>query len=196
MNVDPTTASLGWKESLERHNYAHHRLSTAQDLSDAFKHLVALQKSLRCKEPIIMEIVNLITRQTEKQSEIAIAIPELENIKAGLTCALHPGKNRWCYVMPPDSTHLREPVALGIEHAGLWARKIHDGEASDDCVNPPNVFKFDKMANEVALERSALHAVVDRLSSPQFTFTLAMESDSSGDSSDNDDDALTIVDVL
>ncbi|KAF8214495.1 hypothetical protein K438DRAFT_2008803 [Mycena galopus ATCC 62051] len=221
MNVDPTTAILGWKESLERRRDPHHRLSTAQDLSDAFKHLVALQKSLRRKKPVIMEIVNLevqpdgkTTKQAEKQSETVIAIPELENVKAKLTCALHPGKNRWCYVMPPDSNHPGEHVALGIEHVGLWARKIHDGEASDDCINPPNIFNFDNMTKrgrtrEERIGRgrgqAALPPIHVHVGSGEHTLRdidpnlpalhKRAREDSSDDSSD-DDDGLTIVDVL
>ncbi|KAJ7687052.1 hypothetical protein B0H17DRAFT_1125737 [Mycena rosella] len=225
MNVDPATAILGWKESQERRRDPHRRLETAEDLGGAFKQLIALQKSSRRKKPVIMEIANLevqpdgkTTKQAEKQSETAISIPELEIVKAKLTCALHPGRNRWCYVMPPDSKHPGEHIALGIEHVGLWARKVHDGEASDDCINPPNVLNFDQMAEKgrAREERIArgrgqaalppihvhvgsgsehtLHDINPNLPTSRTKRAREVSSDSSSD--DDDDDALTITDVL
>ncbi|KAJ7687118.1 hypothetical protein B0H17DRAFT_1302112 [Mycena rosella] len=225
MNIDPATAILGWKESQERRRDPHRRLETAEDLGGAFKQLIALQKSSRRKKPVIMEIANLevqpdgkTTKQAEKQSETAISIPELEIVKAKLTCALHPGRNRWCYVMPPDSKHPGEHIALGIEHVGLWARKVHDGEASDDCINPPNILNFDQMAEKgrAREERIArgrgqaalppihvhvgsgsehtLHDINPNLPTSRTKRAREVSSDSS--SSDDDDDALTITDVL
>ncbi|KAJ6607194.1 hypothetical protein B0H10DRAFT_1956454 [Mycena sp. CBHHK59/15] len=222
MNVDPATAILGWRESQERRKDAPHRLSNAEDLLDAFKRLTALQNNSRRKKPVIMEIVNSemqpngkTTKQAEKQSETVVAIRELEKVKAKLTCALHPGKNRWCYVMPPDSKHPGKHVALGIEHVGLWARKVHDGEASDDCINPPNVLNFDQMAEKGRArdERNARshgqaslppihvhvgggteHALRD-IDTNLPTSRKRGHEESSDDDSD-DGDALTIVEVL
>ncbi|KAJ7456408.1 hypothetical protein B0H11DRAFT_1739317 [Mycena galericulata] len=223
MNVDPATAILGWRESQERRKDAPHRLSNAEDLLDAFKRLTTLQNNSRRKKPVIMEIVNSemqpngkTTKQAEKQSETAIAIPELEKVKAKLTCALHPGKNRWCYVMPPDSKHPGKHVALGIEHVRLWARKVHDGEASDDCINPPNVLNFDQMAEKgrsrdernarghvqaslppihVHVGGGAEHALRD-IDTHLPTSRKRGHEESSDDDSDDSDDALTIVEVL
>ncbi|KAJ6507806.1 hypothetical protein C8R47DRAFT_966359 [Mycena vitilis] len=225
MNVDPATAVLGWKESQERRRDPHHRLSSADDLSTAFTKMVALQNSTRRQKPVIMEVVNLevqpdgkTTKQAEKQSETAISIPELEKVKAKLTCALHPGKNRWCYVMPPTSNHPGKHIPLGLEHVGLWARKVHDGEASDDCIDPPNVLNFDEMAERgrTREERNArgrgqaalppIHVHVGGDSSGQHalreidanvpTSHKRTREESSDDESDDDEDALTIVDVL
>ncbi|KAJ7618806.1 hypothetical protein B0H17DRAFT_1152299 [Mycena rosella] len=138
---------------------------------------ITVENSMHRQKPVIMEIVNLtdgkITKQGEKQAETAISIPELEKVKAKLTCALHPGKNRWCYVMPPTSKHPGKHILLGIEHGGLWARKVHDGEASDDCIDP-QMFSALRWPSEAVPRRSAMHAAVDRLHCPQFTFTLVV----------------------
>ncbi|KAF7328413.1 hypothetical protein MVEN_02557000 [Mycena venus] len=223
MNIDPATATLGWKESQDRRRDPHNRLSTAQDLSDAFKRLITLQNRRR-KKPVIMEVVNLEvqadgkpTKQAEKQSETAITIPELEKVKAKLTCALHPGRNRWCYVMPPTSKHPGKHIPLGIDHVGLWARKVHDGEADEDCIDPPNIFNFDEMAERgrAREERSArsrgqaalppIHVHVNSGSGEQVlrdidsnvpTSHKRVRDESSDDDSDDDDDTLTIIDVL
>ncbi|KAJ7699528.1 hypothetical protein B0H17DRAFT_1158147 [Mycena rosella] len=153
MNVDPVTAVLGWKESAERRRDPYHRLETPDDLNDAFKVLVSLEKSTRRKRPVTMELVNLevqpdgkTTKQAEKDSEKAVTAPELRKVQEKLTCALHPGKNRWCYVMGPTSKHPGQHVPLGIDVVTLWARKVHDGEADEDCIAPPNILNLDELA--------------------------------------------------
>ncbi|KAJ7127664.1 hypothetical protein C8R44DRAFT_616163 [Mycena epipterygia] len=153
MNVDPTTAVLGWKESAERRKDPYHRLESAEDLDGAFKCLAKLQTSTRRKRDVIMEVVNLevqpdgkTTKQAEKQSETALSIPELQQVQAKLKCAEHPGNNRWCYVMGPKTTHPRKHVELGIDVVSLWARKVHDGDADPDCVEPPSILRLDELA--------------------------------------------------
>ncbi|KAK6984251.1 hypothetical protein R3P38DRAFT_2806620 [Favolaschia claudopus] len=47
MNVDPETAMLGWKEAQERRGDPYHRLSSEQDVKDAFRDLIKLQESTR-----------------------------------------------------------------------------------------------------------------------------------------------------
>ncbi|KAJ6490437.1 hypothetical protein DFH09DRAFT_1454372 [Mycena vulgaris] len=167
MNVDPTTAQLGWKESLDRRRDPYNRLASGQDMRDAFTRLVALTKS-RTKRAIVMEIVNLEvqpdgkpTKQAEKPSETAVTIPELRKVKEKLACAEHPGRNRWCYVLPPSSKHPGKHVPLDIEVIGLWARKMHDGEVDEDCVTPPNVLNLDELA-----ERGRAREERTRISKP------------------------------
>ncbi|KAJ6616838.1 hypothetical protein B0H10DRAFT_2219178 [Mycena sp. CBHHK59/15] len=135
MNVDPTTAVL------------------AEDLDGAFKCLVKLQTSTQRKKDVIMEVVNLevqpdgkTTKQAEKQSETALSIPELQQVQAKLKCAEHLGNNRWCYAMGPKSTHPGKHVELGIDVVSLWARKVHDGDADPDCVEPPSILRLDELA--------------------------------------------------
>ncbi|KAJ6631961.1 hypothetical protein B0H10DRAFT_1975580 [Mycena sp. CBHHK59/15] len=154
MNVDPTTAVLGWKESAERRRDPYHRLESAEDLDGAFKCLVKLQTSTRCKKDVIMEVVNLevqpdgkTTKQAEKQSETALSIPELQQVQAKLKCAEHPGNNWWCYVMGPKSTHPRKHVELGIDVVSLWARKVvRTGLYHLYCVEPPSILRLDELA--------------------------------------------------
>ncbi|KAJ6624468.1 hypothetical protein B0H10DRAFT_2212580 [Mycena sp. CBHHK59/15] len=72
MNVNPTTASLGWKESAERRRDPYHRLSSTEDLQDAFKQLTTLMASSHRRKQVIMEIVNLEVQpdgKTVKQAE-------------------------------------------------------------------------------------------------------------------------------
>ncbi|KAJ6571919.1 hypothetical protein B0H19DRAFT_890423, partial [Mycena capillaripes] len=155
MNVDPATANLGWKELSERHKDPYHRLSTDKDLRDALKVLVDLMKSTRRKKAVVMELVNLqvqpdgqTTKQAEKESETAVTSVELRKLQAKLACALHPSKNRWCHVMGPESKFPGKHVLLGIEHVMLWARKMHDGEADEECITPPNVLNLDELTKK------------------------------------------------
>jgi hypothetical protein len=53
-----------------------------------------------------------------------MTIPELQMVKDKLKCAEHLAKNRWCYVMGPNSKFPGEHVAVGIDTVALWARKI------------------------------------------------------------------------
>ncbi|KAJ7165220.1 hypothetical protein C8R46DRAFT_900628 [Mycena filopes] len=223
MNLDPTTAILGWKEAAEPRRDAPHKLSSSQDLADAFRRMIDLQKSTRRRKPVVMEIVNTEvqpdgkkTKQPEKPVESALTIPELENVKSKLSCMLHPGRNRWCYVMPPDSKKPGEHVALGIEHVSLWARKVHDGEANADCINPPNCLNFDDLAQRgrAREERNSrgrgqqaippihvhvggageqtLRDIDNNLPTSRKRAHTALSDDESSD----EDDALTIGDVL
>jgi hypothetical protein len=60
MNVDPATAKLGWKEAAERRNDPYNRLSSNDDLKNAFDTLIRLQSSSRRKKEVIMEVANLV----------------------------------------------------------------------------------------------------------------------------------------
>ncbi|KAK7027119.1 hypothetical protein R3P38DRAFT_3191428 [Favolaschia claudopus] len=91
MNVDPETAMLGWKEAQERRGDPYHRLSSEQDVKDAFRDLIKREEQTNGKT----------TKKPEKPSETAVAVPELHNVQEKLSCMEHPGKNRWCYVMGP-----------------------------------------------------------------------------------------------
>ncbi|KAJ7676418.1 hypothetical protein B0H17DRAFT_1139856 [Mycena rosella] len=218
MNVDPTTAVLGWKESAERRRDPYHRLASAEDLNGAFKSLIKLQTSTRRKKDVIMEVVNLevqpdgkTTKQAEKQSETALSIPELQQVQAKLKCAEHPGKNRWCYVMGPKSTHPGKHVELGIDVVSLWARKMHDGDADPDCVEPPSILRLDELAKRgrtreerntrgrgqptlpLSTSTRALHPVDDNTVKSK----KRPHADLSSDEADSDDDdTLLISDVL
>ncbi|KAJ6456520.1 hypothetical protein C8R45DRAFT_795249, partial [Mycena sanguinolenta] len=226
MGVNPETAVLGWKESAERRRDPYHRLSTPQDLKDALKQLLALQRSLRRRRPVVMELVNLevqpdgsATKKAEKASETVLTLPELEKVQAKLTCAEHPGKNRWCYIMGPKSAHPGKHVEVGIDVVSLWARKIHDGEANEDCVNPPNILRLDELAERgrTREERSVrghaqpalppIHVHVGPGSGSSADSHILRDVDpnialkrsraeSSGDDSDDEVDVLPITDVL
>ncbi|KAJ6524180.1 hypothetical protein B0H19DRAFT_972217, partial [Mycena capillaripes] len=160
MQVNPETAVLGWKESAELKRTPYHQLKTHEGLRAAFGSSLALQNSSRRKRPVIME-VNFLNKllqevqpdgkkvkQPEKVSESAILSPEIAKVQAKLSCALHPGKNRWCYVMGPKSKSPGKHVAIGIDVLTLWARKIHDKEADEDCVTPPNILNLDELAEK------------------------------------------------
>ncbi|KAJ7658669.1 hypothetical protein DFH06DRAFT_1472729 [Mycena polygramma] len=136
------------------------------------------------------------TEEDDKQSETTIS--ELDKVKAKLTCALHRGGKRWCYVMPFTSIHPGKHIPLGIEHVGLWARKVHDGEASDDCIHPPKVLNFDEMAElgrpgeECNARGGGKHALRDiDANAPASELHKRRREES-----DDDKDALTIFDVL
>ncbi|KAJ7089961.1 hypothetical protein C8R44DRAFT_648573, partial [Mycena epipterygia] len=152
MNADPAVAILGWKESTEHHRYPYHRLSSPQDLQDAFKTLVRLQSGRR-RKPVVMEVVNLevqpdgkTTKQPEKPSETELTVPELRKVQDKHTCTQHPGRNRWCYVMRPNSKFPGKHVPLDLELVSLWARKMYDGEVDEDCITPPNILNLDALA--------------------------------------------------
>ncbi|KAJ7077933.1 hypothetical protein C8R44DRAFT_910695 [Mycena epipterygia] len=223
MNVDPATASLGWKESAERRRDPYHRLSSAEDLKDAFKQLIMLQDTSRRRKPFVMEIVNTevqpdgkTVKQAEKPSETAITVPELRKVQAKLACAEHPGRNRWCYVMGPTSKHPGKHVPLGIDVVSLWARKMHDGEADEDCIIPPNILNLDELAERGCAreERNArgrgqaalppIHVHVGGSAERTLrdvdtnipTSRKHAREESSDDESDDDIDALKIEDVL
>jgi hypothetical protein len=159
MNVNPETATLGRKESVEPRKTPYDRLSSPNDLEAAISHLVELQNSWHSKRPVIMEVVNLVRRlllsniplqnkllqvvqsdgksveQGEKTSESAVIAPELRRCR----CALHPGKNRWCYVMGPTSKYPGKHCPVGIDVVTLWARKIvrfHWGTSSQQHLIP------------------------------------------------------------
>ncbi|KAJ6528943.1 hypothetical protein B0H19DRAFT_1194217 [Mycena capillaripes] len=228
MNVDPETAVLGWKESVEPKKSPYHRLSSPEDLNEAIKGLMALQNSSRRKRPVIMEVVNLevqsdgkAVKQAEKDSESAVTSPELAKVLAKLTCALHPGKNRWCYATGPKSKHPGTHVAVGIDVATLWARKIHDKEADEDCVEAPNILNLDGLAEggRAREERSTrgrgqapalppihvhvggsdpapLRQVDTNLPNPPALKRRRDLFDNDSDSDDSDDDGLTVMAVL
>ncbi|KAJ7321940.1 hypothetical protein DFH08DRAFT_969835 [Mycena albidolilacea] len=133
INVNPETPTLGRKESMEPRKTPH---------------LVDLQNSWRHKRPVIMGVVNLevqsdgkSVKQAEKTSESAVIALEVGKVRARPSCALYPGKNHWCYVMGPTSKHPGKHCPVGIDVVTLWARKIHDKEADEDCVNPPSILK-------------------------------------------------------
>lgn len=60
MNVDPTTAVLGWKESQDRRGDPYQSLTSSDDLANAFGRLVKIQNNTRRKKEVIMEVVNLV----------------------------------------------------------------------------------------------------------------------------------------
>jgi hypothetical protein len=63
-------------------------------------------------------------KKADKPSETAVTLPELRKVKEKLTCALHPGKNRWCYVRGPKDKRPGEHVPLDLEVLLLWARHM------------------------------------------------------------------------
>ncbi|KAJ7246717.1 hypothetical protein C8J57DRAFT_1241355 [Mycena rebaudengoi] len=67
VNVNPATATLGWKESAECRRDPYHRLSSAEDLQDAFKEIIRLQKSARRQKAVVMEVVNLSSAGASKR---------------------------------------------------------------------------------------------------------------------------------
>ncbi|KAJ7263545.1 hypothetical protein C8J57DRAFT_1629725, partial [Mycena rebaudengoi] len=226
MNVNPTTAVLGWKESAERRRDPYHRLESAEDLDGAFKCLVKLQTSTRHKKDVIMEVVNLVlqrdgktTNQAEKQSETALSIPELQQVQAKLKCAEHPGNNRWCYVMGPKSAHPGKHVELGIDVVSLWARKVVPRHRRRPRLRgTPSILQLDELAkrDRTREERNTrgrgqptlppihVHVGADasgRALHPVDDNTVkskkCLHADLSSDESDSDDDdTLLISDVL
>ncbi|KAJ6614275.1 hypothetical protein B0H10DRAFT_1803816 [Mycena sp. CBHHK59/15] len=214
MNVDPTTASLGWKESAERRRDPYHRLSSTEDLQDAFKQLTTLMASSHRRKQVIMEIVNLpngkTVKQAEKPSKTAMTIPELLEVQTKLACAEHPGNNRWCYVMGPKSKYPGKHVEVGIDVVSLWARKMVDTD--EDCINPPSILNLDKLAERgcaweerntrghgpAALPPIHVHVggSADSALCDVDTNIPTSRKHAHEESSDDDNDALTIADVL
>ncbi|KAJ7018948.1 hypothetical protein C8F04DRAFT_1324746 [Mycena alexandri] len=223
MNVDPTTAVLGWKESQDRRGDPYQSLTSSDDLANAFGRLVKIQNNTRRKKEVIMEVVNLEQRSSEtttkkkadKPSETAVTLPELRKVKEKLTCALHPGKNRWCYVRGPKDKRPGEHVPLDLEVLLLWARHMHDGKVDENCITPPNVLNLDELAERgrAREERTGqrrgqalppihvhvggngpLRDVDPNVVAPSHKRHRVEESSDS--ESDSDDEPLTIADVL
>ncbi len=61
MNLDPTTAVLGWKTSDEAKRAAAHELTTDSDVNNAFKAILDIQNKPRRKKEVVLEIVHLVS---------------------------------------------------------------------------------------------------------------------------------------
>ncbi|KAK6984487.1 hypothetical protein R3P38DRAFT_3452347 [Favolaschia claudopus] len=135
MNVDPETAMLGWKEAQERCGDPYHRLSSEQDVKDAFRDLIKVQESTRLiSREVRRSRRSKTTKKPEKPSETAVAVPELHNVQEKLSCMEHPGKNR-CYPDPlcgsgqppyallhPVQSGGGQPGNYGYPFPGEWRR--------------------------------------------------------------------------
>ena len=62
MNLDPTTAQLGWKTNDEGKHSLAHQLITDADIDNAFKTITDIQKNPRRKKEIFMEVTHLVDR--------------------------------------------------------------------------------------------------------------------------------------
>lgn len=60
MNLDPTTALLGWKTSDEAKRAAAHELTTDSDVDNAFKAILDIQNKPRRKKEVMLEIIHLV----------------------------------------------------------------------------------------------------------------------------------------
>jgi hypothetical protein len=60
MNLDPTTAQLGWKTNDESKRSLAHQLITDNDIDNAFKTITDIQKNPRRRKEIFMEIIHLV----------------------------------------------------------------------------------------------------------------------------------------
>ena len=60
MNLDPTSAQLGWKTNNEPKHAPAHQLSTPADIDNAFKKLMKMKSSTRCQKEVVMVIVHLV----------------------------------------------------------------------------------------------------------------------------------------
>ena len=61
MNLDHTTAQLGWKTSDEGKRAPAHQLTTDLDIDNAFKAILNIQSNPRRKKKIVLEIVHLVS---------------------------------------------------------------------------------------------------------------------------------------
>ena len=60
MNLDPTSAQLGWKTNDEPKHALAHQLSTPADVDNAFKTLMKMKSSTRHQKEVVMVIVHLV----------------------------------------------------------------------------------------------------------------------------------------
>jgi len=93
MDLDRTTALLGWKTSDEAKRAAAHELTTDSDVDNAFKAILDIQNNPRRKKEIILEIVHLVC--------LSFIIPQINLIvhSESSTRPSHKEENRWkpCY---------------------------------------------------------------------------------------------------
>ncbi|KAI0246018.1 hypothetical protein BJV78DRAFT_1158199 [Lactifluus subvellereus] len=141
VGVDQVKAKLGWKTCDNKKKAAH-----------AFEAHRKMLNNKRREKAVYMEIVNLekskeAEKPPPKSSEMATNPDILHKVKNTLQCAIHPGPHWWCYVRR-DKGHEGEHVKLGIHEVGLWVQKIHDGEADEDCITPPNVLNFNELTDK------------------------------------------------
>ncbi|KJA12722.1 hypothetical protein HYPSUDRAFT_152273, partial [Hypholoma sublateritium FD-334 SS-4] len=149
MAVDRATAELGWKSNNEPNFGPVHRLATdnSDDLDGAFRTLLRKMNQTRRQEDVIMEIKHLNPTPIEAQrrgsnnnwAADSVYRAELRLIQEKLSCGVHAGPNRWCYMTSekPD-----EHIALGYEEICLWARSIHDNDSDPDCLLPPRCLRL------------------------------------------------------
>lgn len=60
MNLNPTSAQLGWKTNDEPKHAPAHQLSTPADIDNAFKTLMKMKSSTRHQKEVVMVIVHLV----------------------------------------------------------------------------------------------------------------------------------------
>ncbi|KAJ3968326.1 hypothetical protein EV361DRAFT_805826, partial [Lentinula raphanica] len=155
----PDASLLGWKSSDAPKRALPNRL-TVDDVKTVFDHFRPLLLSTRRQKPVFMEVFNLPGPEPNEQPAVKTSettvTNELRIVKECLACKKHAGNNRFCFVRR-DEEHAGEHVPLGLEEVTLWARKMHDGEADRDCINPPAVLNLDNLAKnaEDRAERSA-----------------------------------------
>ncbi|KAF7966489.1 hypothetical protein HWV62_38126 [Athelia sp. TMB] len=157
MDLDPLTASLGYKYASDRVRDPPHQLSNEQELWVAMEKGVNKIRHARTRE-VILEIHNLLPAQSAasaagrkhtaaQSSAVGASDPdtsvsfttELCQLKQKLQCAKHIGK--YCYV-DLDSNHR----PLDIYQLTLWAKKILSKEATYGC--PPESHAFDHVAKK------------------------------------------------
>ena len=62
MNLDPTTAQLGWKTNDEGKHSLAHQLITNADIDNAFKTITNIQKNPCRRREIFMEVIHLVNQ--------------------------------------------------------------------------------------------------------------------------------------
>ncbi|RPD52197.1 hypothetical protein L227DRAFT_617931 [Lentinus tigrinus ALCF2SS1-6] len=161
-----------------------HRLSSEEDLRDAFSTVGLAQRARSCM--VVMEIHNLICycssffdfnpamvsnkrkaahdrglKGPDQPSTTMSFLSELRKLKAHLECSRHPGHH--CYVPPINGDH----VLLDIAKLTLWAKKMFLNQAT--LYQPPEVLGFDHVT-----KKRHCNSPLSTFISPLCLFLLAM----------------------
>lgn len=77
MNLDVTTAELGWKSNDDAKRDPARQLATENDLRDAFRMLVKTKNNTRRKKEVVMQMVHLVWSDISSYSfQLVDLIPE------------------------------------------------------------------------------------------------------------------------
>ncbi|KAF7979309.1 hypothetical protein HWV62_43034 [Athelia sp. TMB] len=146
MDINVTTAELGWKFTTQKKGDAPNQLATADDFKYAMDMAIAKQQRA-ITNPVEVQIFNLkaptVAPAAAKKRKAGNEAPgafidcttQLKTLRETLLCQTH--DRRHCYVSPRNGEH----IDVGDDRMGLWARKIVLGEAT--FTQPPNDMFFD-----------------------------------------------------